>query len=257
MERTEMPLVSVITPVYNAARWLPATLASVRTQTLTDWEHILVDDGSTDGSLEILETAAREDARFRVLRMERNSGPAVARNHALNAAQGRFIAILDADDLWVPEKLFCCVEFMTERNYGFVYHDFWWISERGERVGRLIAGPEELNMRSLHVRRGIKTCAVTIDRSQIPGFYFPDNHHEDFCAWLNLIQLGYIGHRLPEGLCSVRVCMHSRNSSKLRSALQSWDIYRRVSGLSLARAANWWTQYVLISLWTRRFWGAI
>ncbi|MGA2834478.1 MAG: glycosyltransferase family 2 protein [Terracidiphilus sp.] len=256
MERTELPLVSVITPVYNAARWLPATLASVRAQTLTDWEHILVDDGSTDRSLDILETAAREDARFRVLRMERNSGPAVARNFALNAAQGRFIAILDADDLWAPEKLFRCVEFMTARNYGFVYHDSWEISESGERIGRLITGPEELNMRTLHVRRGIRTCAVTIDLNQIPDFYFPDNHHEDFCAWLNLIQLGYIGHRLPGGLCSYRVSGHSRNSSKLRSALQSWDIYRHVSGLSLARAANWWTHYVLISLWTRRLWGA-
>ena len=247
-----MPLVSVITPVYNAARWLPATLASVRAQTLTDWEHILVDDGSTDVSLDILETAAREDARLRVQRMERNSGPAVARNHALSAAQGRFIAVLDADDLWDPEKLSRCVEFMTTRSYGFVYHDSWEISESGERVGRLISGPEELNMRSLHVRRGIKTCAVMIDRDSVAGFHFPVNGyiHEDFSAWLNLIQLGYIGHRLPGSLCSFRVGMRSRNSNKLRSAVQCWNIYRNVSGLSFARAANWWTQYVWNSLLT-------
>ena len=85
-----MPLISIITPVYNAARWLPETLASVRAQTLADWEQILVDDGSTDDSVAIVEAAAREDARFRLLRTQSNMGPSVARNLAIDAARGRF-----------------------------------------------------------------------------------------------------------------------------------------------------------------------
>src|ERR1039458_10379468 len=100
-----MPLVSIITPVFNASRWLPETFATVRAQTLTDWEQILVDDGSTDDSLAMVEAAAAEDPRFRSLRTPCNGGPSAARNLAIEAARGRFIAFLDADDLWHPEKL--------------------------------------------------------------------------------------------------------------------------------------------------------
>ena len=100
-----MPLVSIITPVYNAAPWLRETLASVRAQTLTDWEQILVDDGSSDNSVAIAEAAAKQDARFRLIRTPQNMGPSSARNLAIEAARGRFIAFLDADDYWEPHKL--------------------------------------------------------------------------------------------------------------------------------------------------------
>src|ERR1700748_2716686 len=106
-ERGPMPLVSISTPVYNAARWLPETLASVENQIFTDWEHILVDDGSTDNSIAIIEAAVRKDPRIRMLHTPRNSAPAVARNIGIDSALGRFIAFLDADDLWRPEKLAC------------------------------------------------------------------------------------------------------------------------------------------------------
>jgi len=100
-----MPLVSIITPIYNAAPWLRETLDSVRAQTLTDWEQIMVDDGSSDDSVAIAEAAALQDPRFRLIRTLRNMGPSAARNLAIEAARGRFIAFLDADDLWLPEKL--------------------------------------------------------------------------------------------------------------------------------------------------------
>ena len=109
----KMPLVSIVTPVYNAARWLPETLASVRAQTLTDWEQILVDDSSTDNSFAIAETAAREDARLRLVCTAHNIGPSAARNLAIEVARGRFIAFLDADDLWLPEKLARSIEWLT------------------------------------------------------------------------------------------------------------------------------------------------
>ena len=154
-----MPLISIVTPVYNAARWLPETLASVRAQTLTDWEHILVDDGSSDDSVAIVEAAARADssadsslhsiaaARIRLLRMERNQGPSMARNLGIDAARGRFIAFLDADDLWLPEKLARSVEWLTAHEYSFVYHDYRHISHDGSLVGALIQAPETLDLR--------------------------------------------------------------------------------------------------------------
>ena len=108
------PLISIITPNYNCARFIAQTIESVLAQTHTDWEMLIVDDCSTDGSYEIaLEYAAR-DPRIKVMRNERNSGAAVSRNRALDAAQGEYIAFLDSDDLWEPCKLERQIAFMSQ-----------------------------------------------------------------------------------------------------------------------------------------------
>jgi glycosyltransferase involved in cell wall biosynthesis len=242
-----MSLVSIITPVYNAARWLPETLASVRAQTLTDWEQFLVDDGSTDNSVAIIEAAAREDARFRLLRTERNMGPSAARNLALDAARGRFIAFLDADDLWLPEKLARSVEWLTAHGYSFIYHDYRHISNNGSRMGALIKAPEKLDWRTLHTRRGTGGClSVVIDRERIPVFGFPaiaPYRAEDFCLWAQLIREGHTGRRLPVDLARYRLSLKSRSANKLSGAINAWHLYRKMSRLSILRAALWWSQY--------------
>ena len=248
-----MPLVSIITPVYNAARWLPDTLASVRAQTLTDWEQILVDDCSTDESSSILEAAAAEDPRFRVLRAPGNLGPSAARNQALEAARGRYIAFLDADDIWLPEKLARSVEWMEAQGYGLIYHDYRHMSADGTHVGPLIAGPEELNLRTLHTRRGHGGCmSIVIDRQMIREIDFPRVHrytHEDLCAWISIIQRGQTGHRLPVDLGRYRLSPNARSSNKLKAVTDTWRIYREVSKLSWMRAGYWWAQYIWNSFW--------
>jgi len=252
-----MPLVSIITPVYNAARWLPETFATVRAQTFTDWEQILVDDGSTDNSLALVEAAAKEDPRFRSLRTPHNEGPSAARNVALSAARGRFVAFLDADDLWHPEKLARAVEWMTTHGYGFIYHDYRHISHDGGLVGALITGPEVLDLRALHTRRGTGGClSMVIDRERVPDFHFPYRYrytHEDFCGWLSIIQRGENGHRLPFDLGRYRLSANSRSSNKVRAVTDTWKIYREYSKLSLVRAAFWWTQYIWHSFWLYRY----
>jgi glycosyltransferase involved in cell wall biosynthesis len=251
------PLVSIITPVYNSARWLEETLATVRAQTLTNWEQILVDDGSTDGSVEILEAAAAEDARFRVIKAGRNVGSPAARNMALDAARGRFIAFLDADDLWHPEKLYRSVEWMMDHGYGFIYHDYRHISHDGRQVGARVAGPQELNLRTLHTRRGTGCLTVVIDRQKVPVFRFPalkpPYRAEDFCLWLNLILRGYKGHRLPEDLGRYRRSPMSRSANKLKGAVNVWRIYRNFSRLPLVHAAYWWLQYAWNGFWLYRY----
>jgi len=241
-----MPLVSIVTPVYNAARWLEETLASVRAQTLIDWEQILVDDGSTDNSVAIAESAAGEDPRFRVLQTGRNVGPSAARNVAIAACRGRFIAFLDADDLWLPEKLARSVEWLTVNGFGFIYHDYRHMSHDGSRVGALIKAPEKLDLRTLHTQRGTGCLTVVIDRKQIPVFDFPaiaPYRAEDFCLWSQLIGSGHIGHRLPADLARYRLSLKSRSANKLGGAINAWHLYREISRLPFPRAAFWWSQY--------------
>jgi len=252
-----MPTVSIVTPVYNAARWLEETLATVRAQTFTDWEHILVDDNSNDGSRAIVEAASTGDPRIRLIHVPAHGGPAAARNLAIKAARGRFIAFLDADDLWLAEKLARSVEWLTAHEYDFIYHDYRHISCDGARMGALISGPEELNLRTLHTRRGHGGClSVVIDRERVPGFLFPERCkylHEDFVAWLSLIQRGYTGHRLPVDLGRYRLSAGSRSANKLTAATETWKIYREASMLPPLRAAGWWMQYAWNGFWLHRY----
>ena len=251
-ESKHMPLVSIITPVYNAAPWLKETLASVSAQTLTDWEQILVDDGSSDDSVAIAEAAALEDSRFRLIRTPRNMGPSSARNLAIEAARGRFIAFLDADDLWLPEKLARSVAWITSRGYSFIYHDYRHMSHDGLRVGALIKAPEKLDWRTLHTRRGTGGCAsIVIDRKRIPVFSFPPiapYRAEDFCLWAQIIREGHIGHRLPADLAFYRLSPKSRSANKLKGSINAWHLYREVSMLPIPLAAFWWLQYAWSAL---------
>jgi glycosyltransferase involved in cell wall biosynthesis len=253
----DAPLVSIVTPVYNAARWLPQTLATVQAQTWTDWEHILVDDGSKDGSQSILEASALADSRRRPLYLRSNQGPSAARNRALETARGRYVAFLDADDLWHPEKLARSMQWMHEHHFAFIYHDYRHLSHDGLRVGRRIAGPEELNLRTLHTRRGTGGClSVVLDREQVGDLRFPPlSHHykaEDFCLWLSLIQQGHVGHRLPADLGRYRLTPRSRSSNKIGCAVDVWRLYRRFSHLPVPVAALWWIQYAWNTFWLYR-----
>jgi teichuronic acid biosynthesis glycosyltransferase TuaG len=252
-----MSLVSVIIPVYNAARWLPETIASVQAQTLTDWELLLVDDGSTDESVVIAEKAAARDQRIRALQMPSNSGPAAARKVALDAAWGRFIAFLDADDLWFPGKLSIQVQWMKDHSCGFVYHDCRQFYRLDVPCEHVISGPDVLNLRTLHTQRGVRIFTVMIDRYLIPDFQIPQGFdfylHEDFITWLQLIQQGHKGYRLPMDLGRYRLVVGSRDANKLRAAQKVWRIYRDVSKLSFLRAANWWMQYAWNSFLQRRY----
>jgi teichuronic acid biosynthesis glycosyltransferase TuaG len=250
-----MPLVSIITPVHNAAQWLPETLASVGAQTLTDWEHLVVDDGSTDNSVAIIEKAATQDARIHLLHTPCNSGPAAARNLALDAVQGRFIAFLDADDLWLPNKLACQVKWMTDHNQDFTYHAYRHMSQDGLRIGALVSGPKILNMRTLHTQRGTGCLTVMIDRERIQEFSFPSIspiYPEDFCLWFLLIQKGHIGYRLSLDLARYRLLPQSRSASKLDAAANVWHLYRKFSKLPLLLAMSWWLQYTWNAFWLHR-----
>lgn len=242
-----MPLISIVTPVYNATRWLAETLASVRAQTLTDWEQILVDDGSTDGSQNLIEAANRQDPRVHPVLLSKNQGPAEARNAALEQARGRYIAFLDADDLWLPRKLEDTLAVMAAHGYGFAYHDYRHMSYDGKRIGALVHGPELLTRKSLHTQRGIGSClTVVLDRQIISDVRFPlvaPYHAEDFCLWLRILQSGHTGHRIPLDLGRYRLTPQSRSANKWNSARNTWRLYRQISHLTPLQAGWWWTQY--------------
>ena len=189
--------------------------------------------------------------------MPRTGGPVAARNMAIDAAQARFIAFLDADDLWLPEKLKRQTASMTEHGYGFSYHDYRHMSHDGLRIGHIVHGSKTLDVRTLHTRRGIHCASVMIDRKLIPNVRFPQIRHyhaEDFCLWLTLIEQGHNGHRLACDLTRYRLLPQSRSANKLEAAINVWHLYRGSLKLSLLRAAWWWGQYAWSASWVH-FYG--
>ena len=149
--RRELGLVSIIMPSYNTAAYIKESIQSVLNQTYTNWELIIVDDCSTDSTDEVLETI--KDSRIRYFKNDKNSGAAVSRNKALREAKGQWIAFLDSDDLWMPEKLEKQIYFMESNGYAFSYTSYEEIDIEGNKTGIRVTGPKKITKTGRSQRR--------------------------------------------------------------------------------------------------------
>ena len=244
---SEAPIVSVITPFYNAKRWLIDVVTVTQAQTLQNFEHLLADDSSTDGGADDLRPMIETDPRYRILTLAANGGPSAARNLALSNARGRYIAFLDADDTWLPEKLNQQVQWMKQAGHAFSFHDYRFMSHDGKLVGDVVHGPDLLTLSTLHTRRGVGCLSVMIDSWQVKNFRFPELHQqampEDFVAWLSIIKAGHQGHRLPLDLGRYRMSKKSRSSNKAKASKGLWQVLRIIENLPMAQAVAYFCSY--------------
>ncbi|MGE3708760.1 MAG: glycosyltransferase family 2 protein [Hyphomicrobiaceae bacterium] len=232
-----MPLVSIITPAWNAEDVLAETIRSVQAQTVADWEMLVADDCSSDGTCRLVEQFSRDDARVKLIRRTQNGGPALTRQSALDAASGRYIAFLDSDDLWLPQKLDRQLHFMAEHPTALSYTCFRRISDDGATVGRLIEVPNSLTYRQLLCNTAIATLTAMVDREVAGEIRMTNEGYDDFCLWLSILKRGHVARGLREDLARYRVRGNSVSSKRMRSAGWVWNIYRNVEGLSLPSAA--------------------
>lgn len=231
--------VSIIVPVYNGAEFLEETIASVRNQTWQNWELLLVDDCSKDQSYEIMKRLAAEDERIVPLQQEQNGGAARARNRGVMEASGRYIAFLDADDLWMPDKLTREMEFMDKTEAGFVFSGYEFADEKGIGLGKVVRVPETINYRQALQNTTIFTSTVLFDTDRIPRelIQMPLVKSEDTALWWKLLRKGYIAHGLNENLVLYRRSAGTLSSNKLEAVRRIWYLYRRVENLGLLYSA--------------------
>ncbi|WP_242035121.1 glycosyltransferase family 2 protein [Mesobacillus harenae] len=231
------PLVSIITPVYKAEEFIEQTINSVQSQTYTNWEMILVDDLSPDNSKQIIDRISEKDNRVRLIQLEKNSGAAIARNTAIENSNGKYIAFLDSDDLWQPEKLERQVQFMLENNIEFSFTGYEIMKEDGTKTGKIVHVPQEINYNGLLKNTIIGCLTVMLDKHAIGKIEMVNiRTRQDFVLWLDILKRGHIAYGIDEPLAYYRKVEGSISSNKIKTAKRNWKVYREIEGLPLPKA---------------------
>ncbi|MGG3891250.1 glycosyltransferase family 2 protein [Metabacillus fastidiosus] len=243
-------LVSIITPAYNASEFISETIDSVKAQTFSNWEMIIVDDCSSDHTREIVRKAVEKDKRIKLIELPQNGGPANARNVAINAAKGDFLAFLDSDDLWLPHKLERQLSFMEEHDIAFSYTMYQMMDQKGEKKVTLIHVPPSIVYKDLLKNTIIGTLTVMLDKRKTGNIQlFPArNCSEDYGLWLSILAKGITAYGINEELALYRKCENSLSSNKLKSALKTWNTYRKIERLNIFASCWYFMNYSLRAL---------
>lgn len=231
------PVVSIICPSYNAQCFISKTIQSVLNQTFKDFEMIIVDDHSNDKTVEIVRQFA--DPRIKLIVKETNSGAASCRNLALREANGKYIAFLDADDLWTKDKLEKQIHFMESNKYSFSYSKYEEIDENDQPLGRIISGPKVITYRKFKHMDYVGCLTVMYERSIYPDLQIPETllKNNDYAMWLLLSKKAKC-YLLNENLGYYRRHVSGSISSGKKSKLfkHHMCLYKTLYGYSAFRA---------------------
>lgn len=239
--------VSIVVPVYNAGKYIEETMDSVLAQTHTDWELLLVLNGCTDDSAEVIARyqEAHPDKAIRVIEEKNNKGAAMARNRGVNEATGRYIAYVDADDVWQPQKLEHMLRFMKEKNGAFAFSGYEFADENAKGTGKVVRVPEQMDYQSALRNTTIFTSTVVFDTEKLPKekIQMPNIKSEDTALWWSILREGHTAYGLDENLVLYRRPGKSLSSNKLEAIRRIWNLYRKAEKLSLPYSVYnfcWW-----------------
>lgn len=227
----ESPLVSVIIPTFNSEKFISAAILSVQNQSYTNWEIILFDDCSTDATLTIVSELALNDDRIKCSKLSKNSGTGVARNAALAVAKGKYIAFLDADDLWKSNKLELQITFMQTNNLPFTFSFYDCINEEGKPLNKRVEAPLNLSYRQLFFCNYIGNLTAIYDVNyfgKIP--ISPIRKRQDWMLWLTVLKKVKVAHPVPESLAYYRIRDNSISTSKFDLIKYNFAVYRKFHG---------------------------
>lgn len=237
-------LVSVITPCFRAGESLLETIISVQSQSYSNYEHILIDDGTPGGFPDEIRAMASSDPRIKLIERKWNAGPAVSRNRGISEAKGRFIAFLDADDLWHPLKLEKQIEFMLERGIALSYTSYEVISTAGKVLGTRVP-PEEVSYFDILKSNRIGCLTAIYDTQEVGIMYMPNIlKRQDMGLWLSILKKSQIAKGITEmPLARYRVGKNSLSAKKVSVLKYQWRIYREVEKLPWLSSVKYFAHY--------------
>ncbi|KEZ91198.1 glycosyltransferase family 2 protein [Lacrimispora celerecrescens] len=250
--------VSIITPLYNSEKYISETIKSVQNQTYVDWEMIIVDDCSADKSCEIVEDFAKIDSRIRLLKQNRNSGAGAARTRGMEESSGRFIAYLDADDIWLSNKLEIQVDFMKLNSCGFSCTSYEVISDEGVKLNKKVYMLPKVDYVGFLTNNLLQTVGIMVDTNMIDKKYLvmPNiRRRQDAATWLQILKVGYDCYGIEQVLAQYRRAKNSLSGNKVKAVQGVWQLYRDIEKLSLPFSCYCFSRYALLAVWKRVYVG--
>lgn len=220
-------------PSYNSEKYIRKSVNSVLNQTYKNWELIIIDDFSSDGSLNIIQEFCNYDSRIKLIVNKKNLGVAESRNIGMKAAQFSFIAFLDSDDIWHEKKLELQTCFMQDNNVAISYTQYYRINDVDLLLGEVNKIPSIVNYNTLLKGNVIAMSTSMIDIRIVEMINFDNIGHEDYFFWLKLLKNGVLAKGINEKLVYYRVHSTSLSSNKLKAITFTWHIYRNLLKLNL------------------------
>jgi glycosyltransferase involved in cell wall biosynthesis len=244
-------LVSVITPSYKSEKFIRETINSVLNQTYKNWELVIVDDHSPDNTNEIIENYIKNDKRIKLIKLESNSGVTEARNIAIKEANGKYIAFLDSDDIWLPQKLEKQIDYMNNNNLAITYSAYATMDQNGKYINDRSV-KSEITYFDMLKSNHIGNLTGIYDCEKLGKIYLDNVNHEDYVLWLKIMKKVGSTKGIVEPLAKYRVLNNSLSSNKLKALKWQWNIYRNILELDIFRSLYYFGWYVHYALQKRR-----
>lgn len=232
--------ISIVMPAYNAEKFITDSIRSVMNQTYEDWELVVVNDGSTDETRELVLGFAGRDVRIRLIDNPANLGVAKTRKHGVEQAKYSWIALLDSDDMWTPDKLSKQVD--LARSIGtpaLLFTGTTYVDENGRKTSYCLKPPSKVDFKQLLVQNVVMCSSVLVHRDLLKfDDAIHDGMHEDYAMWLSILKDEPYAYAVPEPLNIYRISSGSKSSNKLRAALMNYRTLRYVGLGRFAALSN-------------------
>lgn len=237
-------LVSVITPCYNSKKFISQAIESVLAQSYRNWEMIIIDDASTDGSDSIISSYTQKDNRIKFVMSPKRAGPGAARNSGIKKARGRYIAFLDSDDYWASDKLAKQIRFMQSNQLAFSYTSYKLSDENNRDLGVFVS-KSNVDYKTLLRTNSIGCSTVIYDAEKLGKLYMSDmSRQQDYILWLNILKQIKYAQGLPEALSCYRLHQGTLSGNKLQTAKDQWLVYREVEKLGALISCYYFIHYL-------------
>jgi len=229
-------LVSIITPNYNASKYIFETIQSVINQTYENWEMIIIDDLSTDNSVEIIKQFQKKDDRIQLIELSKNSGPAVARNKGITYCKGKYLTFIDADDLWLPNFIETSLGFV-ENSEGFVFASYKRLDEDLKPKHKNFIVPKKVNYTDILKSNSISCLTAFIDIEKLEKLKMPEiKYRQDMGLWLKYLRKVNYAYGIIKPLAIYRIRKQSHSRNKFNLIKHQWLFYREVALLSRVKS---------------------
>ncbi len=245
MLNNDFGLISIIMAAYNAEKTINQAISSVLNQTYPNFELLVINDCSKDETAKLVKDIAAKDSRVRLISNAKNSGVSYTRKHGLKEAKGSWIAILDSDDAWAPEKLEKQISLQERMNADLLFTGSAFMDSGGQPIDWYLHAPEEVTYRQLLKQNVLSNSSVLVRKELYAKHYaIGDGMHEDFAIWLSILKEGKKAYGVDEPLLIYRIAKSSKSGNKVKAAKMNWNTYRYV-GLNPIEAAYYEGWYMI------------